>query len=338
MLCGAFLVPAACRPEPTAVGDLSPVPPGMHLLLQPTGSPDSLLGREVKIGDDGGYSIAPERRPGCIVEARDEVSAYDQSFSDLLDRVADVAGGRASVASFSASSSKQIEALFDIHNESKRVASLAGDCGAVVIDEVMIGTGRRSFSKRVERKVSGSVTVSHVPLGGGGGQARNSAAALEWNTPQGWAIHVRDFDGASLPRLDLMLEDQVTDGGQLHLRVSSTVEVDLVVAYFEADGKGDVIWPSASHPDTHVPRGGVHEFPPLDAGLRNPGVPASEYLVVYAFTSREEFDRLKPAPGSWAVRGPTARTLFEGQFEQVPPSRRAKAEIYYRINPASGGP
>lgn len=62
-------------------------PASQQLLLVPVGDAEGLLGREVQISDDGGWTLADARAPGCEVRVKQEESQYTRTYSAELKRL-----------------------------------------------------------------------------------------------------------------------------------------------------------------------------------------------------------------------------------------------------------
>jgi len=99
--------------------------------------------------------------------------------------------------------------------------------------------------------------------------------------------------------VDINAPTVLQEGQSLSLEMRATQPAHLVILYLEEEGPGGVLWPSPELPVPTIDRDASLTLPPagsdpLIAGLRQPGVPALETLVVFAFTEEADFDHLRP--------------------------------------------
>jgi len=73
----------------------------------------------------------------------------------------------------------------------------------------------------------------------------------------------------------------------------------------------------------------------IEAQLAEPGVPAFETLVSYAFAEKADYDRAKPEAGAASDRGGWLAAELTKTVEQLPLSRWTRAKIHYVIEPKS---
>jgi hypothetical protein len=305
----------------------------LTLLSRPTADAESLLGREVVRGDDGGWQIADAIKPGCLVKVERFESAYEQRYEVDAAELGFLAGGYRELAEIQAKYGKELAARYAVHNTEELKAELVGDCGEVVINAVMIGHGERALVRKASHDVGGRAKIKGAPIAAGQQASAGESGLVKWDRPQAYAYHLREHQEDELVRLDPLLESSVRDGEALHLVLSSTKSVDVVVAYLEADGCGDVVWPSPQFPSTQVPAGGRLEFPPLTASLRDPKHGATERLVVWAFTDPKEFQLLRPMAGAWRGCRKDAMAEFEQAVGGRPRERWTRMELTYEILP-----
>ena len=130
----------------------------------------------------------------------------------------------------------------------------------------------------------------------------------------------------------------VVDGEEVWLEFNANEDAYLVIYFLEESGAGTVLYPTAAMPVVKLKAGKSLTLPTADepkiqAALRDPKTAARETLVVYAFSTREDFDQFKPAAigeGDNAVN--YAATLTKA-LSSVPISRWARAIISYEIHP-----
>jgi hypothetical protein len=103
------------------------------------------------------------------------------------------------------------------------------------------------------------------------------------------------------------LPSVVTEGDEVEIGLESTRDAWIVVYLVDAEGKSEVLWPSAEEPAPHVTPNARLVLPTpkekqqgfkLRAALAKPGQRAQETLVVYALADKRDFDALKPSVGA----------------------------------------
>ncbi|HUT79072.1 MAG TPA: hypothetical protein VM285_15345 [Polyangia bacterium] len=117
--------------------------PGEHLLIEPQGAAEGLLGRQVTQRPDGGYEIADSRASGCSVSARRIPSQWTRTYRQDLEDAAGFGASLGRFASLKARYSKGLRLETSVENEMVFEADLRGTCGDLVITSVKVGTGRR---------------------------------------------------------------------------------------------------------------------------------------------------------------------------------------------------
>ena len=114
----------------------------------------------------------------------------------------------------------------------------------------------------------------------------------------------------------------------------------LVVYYRDAEGKGQVLWPSQQEPMPQV-KAGTPAFLPsererragvrLVAALSDPAQAARETLVVYALRDKADYLRVTPAAGAAFTDGVSAAADLTAKIDELPLSRWARSVQSYVI-------
>lgn len=311
-----------------------------HFLLEPTSEGEELLGRAVHVSSSGGWTIADERAPGCQVRVKRSTADYEKSYRIGLGDMTAMSGGYTDLLKLEARYGRSVEAAMKIQNLETLTADTEGPCGEVIVKSVRIGTGERRLVRKAEANAKGNFGTGAVKVGGGREAATDVADEIKWSSPQAYAFtyeqsaqrKVFDFHANAAP--------SIKDGEKVHLEFSASDDAYLVIYYLEESGAGMVLYPTPQMPVVKVKAGQTLELPTaeekaIEAQLRDPKTPARETLVVYAFTTREDFDQFKPAAigeGDNAVN--YAATLTKA-LSGVPISRWARATISYEITPKS---
>lgn len=311
-----------------------------HFLLEPTGDAEALLGRQVQVSSKGAWTIADERAPGCEVRVKRSASKYKKKYRVGLSDLTAFSGGYADMLRLEARYGRSVEAEFEIENAETLTADIEGPCGDVIVKSVRVGAGFR----RMVRKASGSAKgrAGKGPIGAEGGREADTEAldSMEWGDPQAYAFAYERVAKQNSFSFELSVPDKLTDGDPVRFQFEANQTAYLIVYVLEESGAGGVLYPAGT---VTLPTVGpkaplilpTPEETPIQAQLRDPKTPARETLVVYAFTQREDFDRLKPSAIGEGDAVEYAAKLTAA-LAQVPISRWARATATYEIVPKGG--
>ena len=140
---------------------------------------------------------------------------------------------------------------------------------------------------------------------------------------------------------------QLVEGDDVLFRFKTTAPAWLVVYCLEERGPGEVILPSPAEHEPQASPDKPAEFPSaaerahgthIKATLGQPGQPARETLVSYAFADKADFDRFKPAIGASSGNGAAMEAQFKARIQAVPQSRWARTVVHYEIQPKPKAP
>jgi hypothetical protein len=188
---------AACFPTPPPPA-VAPAPAESHdteqshLLLFPEADAESLLGRAAQRGADGSWTIADARAPGCEVSVRHEWAHYRTSRKVDAHAMTSIAGGYAKVVSIEARFGRANTADIAIENTEVLRADTRGACGALVVDTVFVGHGKRVIDASAEASGSAGVHVGLVNAAPATDTATSQSDALEWTDDQAYGYSVRE--------------------------------------------------------------------------------------------------------------------------------------------------
>ncbi len=334
-----------CTPTPpelpqgfaAQVGQIE-APEGEHLLLYPTGDAEGLLGREVQLSEDGGWTIADARSPGCEVSVRKTESQYEREYTANLKSMASVAAGYADLVSLGAKYGSSIEARANIKNSFVLVGDLRGACGSRVIDSVRVGTGERSMLRSAEAGGGAKAVIEGVPLGAGSENKTEIGGRFAWQNPQGYAFTYKEFEATEPIGLSISVPTRIEEGSKIDIAISAKKQVWLVVFFLESNDRGGVLIPMNGIPEAVVPAGGTYRLPPARATLRQPGVAARETMIAYAFTERADFESLKPPIGTWEEDAAKYAAELTSKLSSIPIRRWDRTAVSYVIEPTPGAP
>lgn len=310
-----------------------------HFLLEPTGDAESLLGRQVQVSSKGAWTIADERAPGCEVRVKRSASKYKKKYRVGLGDLTAFSGGYADMLRLEARYGRSVEAEFEIANAETLTADIEGPCGDVIVKSVRVGSGFR----RMVRKASGSAKgrAGKGPLGLEGGREAETEAldSMEWGDPQAYAFAYDRVAKQKSFSFELSVPDKLTEGDPVRFQFEASQTAYLIIYVLEESGAGGVLYPNGTLALPVVEPKAPLILPTPEQGiqaqLRDPKTPARETLVVYAFTQREDFDRLKPSAIGEGDAVEYAAKLTAA-LAQVPISRWARATATYEIVPKGG--
>lgn len=313
-----------------------------HLLLFPIAEAEALLGRSVHTSEDGAWTIADTRSPGCEVEVRRKDAVYSSRREVELDSRTTLSAGYAKLIGFQARFGSANRADIDITNSAILEADIRGSCGDVIVDKIFVGRGKRSLLARAGAE--GSLDLAFGPLTPGGSVERGSRLldTTAWETDQAYGFTFKKIERAEPLHLEVTLPDRVTEGDKVELRFETSRPAWLVVYYLDETGEGQVLWPSSEERAPFAEPGKPAVLPSpsereagvaIQATLLTPGKPTRETLVVYAFAERGDFERLKPEVGGAQPDGAAYAAELSRALSDVPISRWSRKIVGYEIRP-----
>jgi len=276
------------------------------------------------------------------VAATHEKAAFHTSRNVDAHSMTSIAGGYAKLVSLEAKFGRQNTADIDIDNTEILHADIRGACGAVVVDTVFVGHGKRNIMASAQAAGSAQVHAGLINAAPGIDTGQSRTDTLSWTDPQAYGFSVRE--NAKVEPLDVRvsLPSVVNEGENVTARFEAAQAAWLVVYYIDGNGHADVLWPSNEEPAPHVSPDapailpserersqGIH----YKATLLKPGQPSRETLVVYAFADKHDFDAMKPAAGNESQDGPTYAAELTKRLQTVPMSRWSRAVVGYEIQP-----
>ena len=333
-----FLEAPEASPELTAkIGSFSA---DTHFLLEPTADAEELLGRAVHISKSGGWTIADERAPGCQVRVKRAQAEYEKSYRIGLGDMTAMSGGYTELLKLEARYGRSVEAAMTIQNLETLTADTEGPCGEVIVKSVRVGTGERRLVRKADAAAKGHVGKGAATISGGREAATDVADEMRWSSPQAYAFAYERSKQSKAFNFEAEVEPAIKDGEEVRFVFKASADAFLVIFFLEANGVGTVLYPHAELPVVRIKAGEALTLPsagetPIKASLRDPKTAARETIVVYAFTTREDFDQFKPsAIGEGDDAVVYAATLTKA-LSSVPISRWARTTIGYEIQPKS---
>ncbi|MCX4239414.1 hypothetical protein [Paraliomyxa miuraensis] len=310
-----------------------------HLLLVPSGNPERLLGREVRGNDEQGWTVEKERRPGCTVRTWEEAASWKRSFREDIGHAADIALGHQELGGLVARFGREIVVQATIENQKTLHADLSGDCGQQVIDAVHVGVGHRSLRRGNAGgvMVQGPVAVSAAR--GGVGAHHEVESELAWQTPQAWAFSVTELGDVARPDVHVKAPTRMSSHEEVRVSVRADRTVWLVVVFRSDAGDVGVLVPNERTEELVSREGNPVSLPAMEAvHSGRSDEPEYETLEVYAFSEREDFQRIRPPRG---VSNPQdaaryVRTL-EASLDALPLRRWSRSTLRYEIAPEPRG-
>jgi hypothetical protein len=314
-----------------------------NLLATPVADAEALLGREVHTTEDGNWTIADNRRPGCTVKVKRVPAAFEVEKRIDLSNVTSLAAGFRELVRASAKYGEAEKIDIAVKNKELLEAErVDGECGELVVSQVLVGRGKRTFlrKKDVAGEVSGSIggltpTVGHSASG-------ELSDTLEWESDQAYGFNYTEAAKHASLGLKLAMPSIVDHGQELNIELTTNRKAWLVVFYVDANGEGAVLWPSAEEPEATAEPGKPATLPSatekaagiaLEARVAEEGKPSRETLVAYAFENKADFDRVKPAAGASDTDGPALAADLTKKIEELPASSWSRAMVHYVIRP-----
>ncbi len=332
------------------------------MLVFPHASGESLLGRAVTASEGGGFRIADARAPGCDVTVRKTSAQYKTHRDIRASQLASVGGGYQQIVSFEARYGKDSQASLDLENHEILEADVRGPCGDRIVNRVYVGKGKRRVFA-ASQGAAGATVVTPVPglSAGPKGESKNQDTdEIAWDSDQAYAFEVTEparpapgstasanpgLNGEPL-EISVKVPSIIQEGEDLRIVFEAPKPAWLVVYYVDADGKGDVLWPSNEEPTPKVGPGkpavlpspaelaaGIHIRPTAPKGAQT----ARESLVVYAFGDKRDFDVMKPSAGGSNADGTAYADELQKRLRDVPTSRWTRTRATYTIQSKAGG-
>lgn len=313
-----------------------------HLLLFPLQDGESLLGRQVKITPDGAWTIADTRAPGCEVRAKLDRSEFTVRRQVDVQSLSTVSAGLAQLISLEGRFGRANKADIEIKNTAVLRAETRGPCGSVFIDTVFLGRGTRKLiaSSQIAGGVSGRVGIA-TP-GVTSSAERSVVDETSWSSDQAYGFSYKETGGAEPLGLAVDMPSSVTEGEAVQIKITTTKTAYLVAYYVDADGRGDVLWPSNEEPLPMATPDRPAILPSereraqgisIRAQLKTTGTAARETLAVYAFSEKSDFERLAPGANGNSADGAAYAAELTAKLESVPFHRWSRSIASYRILP-----
>lgn len=333
---------AALPPPPTPEqGERSHTLEQGHLLLFPSDDAQGLLARPVRVTEDGAWSIGDARGSGCEVQVRREPSAYHVRRRVKLASLTAVSGNFGKLLGIEAGFGNATEADIDIQNTSVLSADTRGDCDQVYVDRVFVGKGRRKLLASAGAGAKVNLGFTGAPSAG----VDSTSVVVDetaWDSEQAYAFTYRQAGADTGMTVSASVPSSLSDGQELSLRIEADQKAFLVVYYRDADGKGQVLWPSQQEDAPQVAPGAPAFLPSererragvrLMAQLGDPAKAARETLIVYALRDEADYRRVRPAPGSEFADGAAAAAELTAKIDELPLSRWTRYVQSYVISP-----
>lgn len=326
--------------DPEVSGKIGSFSTETHFLLEPTAEAEELLGRAVHVSKSGGWTIADERAPGCQVRVKRSQAEYEKSYRIGLGDMTAMSGGYTDLLKLEARYGRSVEAAMKIQNLETLTADTEGPCGEVIVKSVRIGTGERRLVRKAEGAVKGSAGKGAAMVSGGREGATDVADEMKWSSPQAYAFAYERSTQSKAFNFEADVAPSIEDGTEVRLMFNTNTDAYLVIFFLEESGAGTVLYPHSGLPVVKIKAGETLTLPTageqeIKATLRDPKTPARETLVVYAFTTREDFDQFKPAVIGEGDDAVTYAAALTKALSSVPISRWARTTISYEIQPKS---
>jgi hypothetical protein len=336
--CTPTVPPPALTPPPAEAHDTEQ----SHLLLFPEADAESLLGRAAQRGADGSWTLADTRAPGCEVKATREKAAFHTSRKLEAHSMTTLAGSYAKLVSIEVKFGRRVAADIAIDNTEVLKADMRGACGDLVVDTVFVGHGKRSIKASAEAGGHADVRAGLFSAAPDVDAGQSQADDLAWKDDQAYGFSVRENAKVEPLEVHIDLPSLIDEGSNVTARFDAGKPAWLVVYYIDGHGHADVLWPSNEEPEPRVAPGAPAILPSAressrgiayKATLLQPGQPARETLVVYAFADKRDFDAMKPAAAAENADGPTYAAELTKKLQNVPMSRWSRSVIAYEIQP-----
>lgn len=313
-----------------------------NLLLFPHGDPEQLLGRAVQATSDGAWTIADSRAPGCEVSVHRTKAEYSARRQVDIHNMTSVSAGFAKFVNLEVKFGRANRADIDVTNTEILHADTRGPCGDTIVDTVFVGHGKRELLASAEVGGGASGPIGAVTPSANIDTRSQVVDSTSWQSDQAYGFTYKRV--GQTPQLDLRLRipRTVTEGDSVQIELETTRPAYIIVYYLDANGHGDVLWPSQEEPAPQAGPGHVITLPStaersagidIKAVLGTPGVKARETLVAYAFTERADFDRLSPGANGASDDGAVYAADLTARLADIPMSRWTRAMVSYVIVP-----
>lgn len=341
-----MLVAISCASPPVPSAPVAPAETRAtgegYLLAFPVLDAESLLGRPVHATGNGAWTIADKRLPGCDVRANRAAASFKSKRRVALHTMASISAGFSKVLGLEASHGTDLVSDIAVDNSGILEADTRGTCGDVVVDKVFVGHGSRTLLREAKANVGGAAESHTIALSGSYDSANRVVDSTEWADDQAYAFTFRSNPNAESLSLSVDLAPTLQQGEEVKVSFTTNRPAYLTVYYLEADGSGDVLWPSREEPEPRAEPGTAAHLPSprevaagvrIVATLHDPKIEARETLVVYAFTDLEDFRKLRPEVGGTAKDGASYAAMLTEKLQSVPLSRWARVVAGYTILP-----
>lgn len=310
----------ACGGTPPAA---SPGPAGGAILLyEPTADSADLLGRRVHVTEDGAWTIADARLPGCRLSFLPPSSGASLAGRVRLEALASLASDYRTLVRRQLREGRPSLAELAIDAGMELRADVEEGCGDAVIEGVFVGQGRRALRSE-----------------------GTEPEALVWGEPRAYALRVRRNASGSgalqvLPAGPL----EFIEGQAIELALRASADAFLAVVHLDTAGRAEVLWPWREERALFAPAGKPVTVPTarqreegvvIKAALPVAGMPARGALVVYAFAERADFERFAPRAGASDPDGAAYASFPGSRMGGMDDARWARALVTYRVAPAA---
>ncbi|MBN1654527.1 MAG: hypothetical protein JXA30_12215 [Deltaproteobacteria bacterium] len=312
---------------------------GEHILVEPVGEPETLLGRHVIRRPNGGYEISDARAPGCKVTPRKKTSKWRRTFHQKVD---DVAGSGVNLSRFialKAGYKKGVRIKAEVTNIETLESDSRGNCGDLFIASVKIGTGQRTFQYLEKLEGGANVGWKTLSAGGQGSAAKDIEATLTWDTPQAWAFTIGSVKDEEQAEISIIMPEYLKPGERFEPVITAGPR-DLWIIVISCDGTEAcvVLRPTPKIPTEFVPAGRSIKLWPMEAMAAAGGCESHEKMIVYGFPEEEDFKAFLPPAGALSVEDSTeyAITLYERlrEKQEIPSRRWVRSEFRYVVESA----
>ena len=315
-----------------------------NLLLFPMSDAEGLLGRAVHATGDGGWTIADARAPGCEVAIKRSKAEFATHRQVNIHDLTSVSAGFAKLVDIEARFGKAVNADIAIENTEILSADTRGPCGETIVETVFVGKGKRTLT--VSSEIAGKLGVAVggiVPSAAheGGSSILDST---EWKSEQAYGFAPKHLGKQEPLDVTVRMAGTVQEGDSLEISIEAGRKAYVVAYYLESDGRAEVLLPTSEEPEPIAEPGKPMTIPTareraagvkLKATLRKPGLETRETLMVYAFSEKGDFDRLKPAAGGSDAQGAAYAAALTQKLQELPLSRWARVLTGYTIVPKS---
>jgi hypothetical protein len=346
----ALLASSACGPM-SGLNDVTtkPLPDSAttieqaNLLLAPVADAEGLLGREVHTSEDGNWTIADARKPGCTVTVKRTAAKFEVDKRVDVSSVTSLAAGFRELVSASVEYGEAEKVDIKVKNqELVEVDRIDGDCGALIVNKVYVGSGERTFvrTKKASGEISGSIQGVTPKLGHSA--EGELADRLAWEGDQAYGFTYTEASKHASLGLKLSMPSILKNGEQLKLKLATNRKAWLVVYYLDANGAGAVLWPSAEEPEPTAEAQRPAALPSaaendagiaLQAQVARPGEASRETLIAYAFENKADFDRVKPPAGETRGDGAALAAELTDKIDELASNSWSRSIAHYVIEP-----